>query len=313
MMNAYTTLRRLALATLAAIAVTGAAVAQQAAVPKRPDFGLTLNGVAETGNLYLGHREAAIPFSYVMPGLESNYVFGYSWDICQRIVEAAGKRVGRPVQAVPVSVSANNRLMMVKTGMADIECGATTNNVARQKQVAFSVTFYVSEVKVMVRQGAGIRSVADLSNKRVVTTAGATADRLIKTAALVENVTMTYKVGRDDAESWAMLERGEADAFVADDAILAGRRSTSPTPGNFVFLPGSLAREPYGLVLRRDDPQFKQLVDDALIGLMRSGELAKIYDKWFMQPIPPVGATLDLPMSDLLKAAIANPNDKPAN
>ena len=147
----------------------------------------------------------------------------------------------------------------------------------------------------------------------MVTTAGATADRLIKTAALVENVTMTYKVGRDHAESWAMLERGEADAFVADDAILAGRRSTSPTPGDFVFLPGSLAREPYGLVLRRDDPQFKQLVDDALIGLMRSGELAKIYDKWFMQPIPPVGATLDLPMSDLLKAAIANPNDKPAN
>ena len=313
MMNAYTTLRRLALATLAAIAVTGAAVAQQAAAPTRPDFGPTLNGVAETGNLYLGHREAAIPFSYVMPGLESNYVFGYSWDICQRIVEAAGKRVGRPVQAVPVSVSANNRLMMVKTGMADIECGATTNNVARQKQVAFSVTFYISEVKVMVRQGAGIRSVADLANKRVVTTAGATADRLIKTAALVENVTMTYKVGRDHAESWAMLERGEADAFVADDAILAGRRSTSPTPGDFVFLPGSLAREPYGLVLRRDDPQFKQLVDDALIGLMRSGELAKIYDKWFMQPIPPVGATLDLPMSDLLKAAIANPNDKPAN
>ena len=313
MMNAQTTLRRLALAALAAVAFAGTALAQQAAVPARPDFGPTLNGVAETGNLYLGHREAAIPFSYVMPGLESNYVFGYSWDICQRIVEAAGKRVGRPVQAVPVSVSANNRLMMVKTGMADIECGATTNNVARQKQVAFSVTFYVTEVKVMVRKGAGIRSVADLANKRVVTTAGATADRLIKTAALVENVTMTYKVGRDHAESWAMLERGEADAFVADDAILAGRRSTSPTPGDFVFLPGSLAKEPYGLVLRRDDPQFKQLVDDALIGLMRSGELAKIYDKWFMQPIPPVGATLDLPMSDLLKAAIANPNDKPAN
>jgi glutamate/aspartate transport system substrate-binding protein len=214
---------------------------------------------------------------------------------------------------VPVSVSANNRFLMVKTGMADLECGATTNNVARQKQVAFSVTFYIAEVKVMVRKNAGIRNVADLANRRVVTTAGATAERLIKTAALVENVTMTHKVGRDHAESWGMLENGEADAFVADDAILAGRRVSSATPQDFVFLDGSLAREPYGLVLRRDDPQFKQLVDETLIGLMQSGELAKIYDKWFMQPIPPTGGVLDMPMNDHLKAAIANPNDKPVN
>ena len=313
MMNAYTTLRRLALAALAAVTVAGTAVAQQAAAPVRPDLGPTLNGVAEAGSLYLGHREAAIPFSYVMPGLETNYVFGYSWDICQRIADAVGKRVGRPVQAVPVSVSANNRLMMVKTGMADLECGATTNNVARQRQVAFSVTFFITEVRIMVRKGAGIRSVADLANKRVVTTAGATADRLVKAAALVENVTLTYLVGRSHAESMAMLQRGEADAYVADDAILAAQRASSPTPGEFDLLPGSLAKEPYGLVLRRDDPQFKQLVDETLIGLMQSGELAKLYDKWFMQPIPPVGATLNMPMSEHLKAAIANPNDKPAN
>jgi glutamate/aspartate transport system substrate-binding protein len=313
MMNAYTTLCRLALAALVSLAVAGTALAQQAAAPARPDLGPTLNRVAGTGNLYLGHREAAIPFSYVMPGLENNYVFGYSWDICQRVVEAVGKRVGRPVQAVPVSVSANNRLMMVKTGMADIECGATTNNVARQKQVAFSVTFYVSEVRVMVRNGAGIQNVAGLAGKRVVTTAGATSDRLIKAAALTENITLTYLVGRDHGESMAMLQRGEADAFVADDAILGALRASSPAPTDFVFLPGSLAKEPYGLVLRREDPQFKQLVDETLIGLMQSGELAKIYDKWFMQPIPPVGAVLEMPMSDLLKAAIANPNDKPAN
>ncbi len=313
MMNACTPFRRLALAALAAIAVAGTAVAQQAAAPARPDLGPTLNGIAGTGNFYLGHREAAIPFSYVTAGLENNYVYGYSWDICQRVVDAVGKRVGRPVQAVPVAASANNRFLMVKTGMADIECGATTNNVARQKQVAFSITFYVAQVKVMVRKSAGIRNVADLANRRVVTTAGTTAERLIKAAALTENVSMSHLVGRSHAESMAMLQRGQADAYVADDAILSGQRVNSPAPADFVFLDGSLGQEPYGLMLRRDDPQFKQLVDEVLVGLMRSGELVKMYEKWFMQPIPPTGGVLDMPMSEALKAAIANPNDKPAN
>jgi glutamate/aspartate transport system substrate-binding protein len=272
-----------------------------------------MSKIAREGTIYVGHREAAIPFSYVMPGLESDYVFGYSWDICQRVIEAVEARLGRPVRTVPISLSANSRILMVKTGMADMECGATTNNVARQKQVAFSVAFYIAEVKIMVRRGSGILTVADLANKRVVTTAGATADRLVKSAALVNNITMDYMVGRSHGDSMRMLMRGDADAYAGDDAILAAQRASSPTPGDFVYMAGNLSVEPYGLMLRRDDPQFKKLVDDALVALMRSGELAKIYERWFMEPIPPTGGTLEMPMSDLLKAAIANPSDKPIN
>jgi glutamate/aspartate transport system substrate-binding protein len=304
--------RRIALLAAAALAVAAApAIAQTASAPA--GLGPTLSKIDATGFIYVGHREAAMPFSYVTAGLETHYVYGYAWDVCQHVVKAVEERLGKPVRSVPVSVSANARILMVKIGMADLECGATTNNVARQKQVAFSNTFYVAEVKIMVRGNSGIKTVSDLANKKVVTTSGATADRLIKAAALSNNITMNYLVGRSHAESMGMLQRGEADAYAADDAILAAQRASSPTPADFVFLDGNLSVEPYGIMLPKGDAQFKKLVDDTLLGLMQSGELARIYERWFMQPIPPTGGTLDMPMSDLLKAAIANPNDRPIN
>ena len=188
---------------------------------------------------------------------------------------------------VPVVVSANSRIMMVKVGMADLECGATTNNVARQKQVAFSNTFYVAEVRLMVRKDSGIKRIADLANKRVVTTLGTTADRLVKQAALANNITMQYLMGRNHAESMGMIVRGEADAYVGDDAIIAGERAKASMNDQLVFLDEVLATEPYGIMLPKDDPQFKKLVDDVIGGLMQSGEFARIYDKWFINPIPP--------------------------
>ena len=214
---------------------------------------------------------------------------------------------------VPVTVSPNSRIMMVKVGMADLECGATTNNVARQKQVAFSNTFYVAEVRLMVRKDSGIKRVADLANKRVVTTLGTTADRLVKQAALANNITMQYLMGRSHVESMGMIIRGEADAYVGDDAVIAGERANASMNDQLVFLDEVLATEPYGIMLPRDDPQFKKLVDDVIVGLMQSGEFSRIYDKWFINPIPPNGINLQMPMSDKLKAAIANPNDRPAN
>jgi len=200
----------------------------------------------------------------------------------------------------------------VKVGMADLECGATTNNVARQKQVAFSNTIYVANVRLMVRKDSGIKRVADLANKRVVTTLGTMADRLIKQAALANNITIQNLMGRSHTESMGMIIRGEADAYVGDDAIIAGERANSSIQEQLVFLDEVLATEPYGIMLRREDPQFKTLVDDTIVGLMRSGELERIYNKWFMNPIPPNGANLQMPMSEKLKAAIANPNDRPA-
>jgi glutamate/aspartate transport system substrate-binding protein len=238
---------------------------------------------------------------------------GYSWDICLKIVDALEKRVGRKVEARPVTMPANTRIMMVKVGIADIECGSSTNNVARQKLVAFSNTFYVADVRIMVRKDHGIRSLGDLNGKRVVTTLGTTADRLIKQQAFARNLSIDYLVGRSHAESMALMIEGKADAYIGDDAIVAAQRAGSPLGDKFAFLDETLATEPYGLMLPRDDPQFKKFVDEVLVGLMKSGELARLYDKWFMNPIPPDGINLQMPMSEKLKAAIANPNDKPVN
>lgn len=294
----------------ALLSVANPAVAQTAAAPG--NMGPTLNKIASTGALYAAHRESAIPFSYVGSGAADAQVYGYSWELCQHVVKSVSERLGREIRMVPVTVSANSRIMMVKVGMADLECGATTNNVARQKQVAFSNTFYVAEVRLMVRKDSGIKRIADLANKRVVTTLGTTADRLVKQAALANNITMQYLMGRSHSESMGMIVRGEADAYVGDDAVIAGERASASLNDQLVFLDEVLATEPYGIILPKDDPQFKKLVDDVIVGLMQSGEFARIYDKWFMNPIPPRGINLQMPMSEKLKTAIANPNDRPA-
>lgn len=276
-------------------------------------MGPTLDKIAGSGILFAAYRDSAIPFSYVVSGEADAPIYGYSWEICGHIAKAVQERIGRDVKVVPVTVSANSRIMMVKVGMAQLECGATTNNVARQKQVAFSNTFYVAEVRVMVQKNSGIKRIADLANKRVVTTLGTTADRLIKQAALANNIVIQHVMGRSHSESMDMVIRGQADAYVGDDAILAGVRANSSLRDDLVFLDESLATEPYGIMLPRDDAAFKSLVDETIVALMKSGEFEKIYDKWFMSPIPPNGANLQMPMSDKLKSVIANPNDRPAN
>ena len=303
-------IRSSALLLLALMVIANPVAAQAPAAPG--EMGPTLSRIASSGTIFVAHREAAIPFSFVTSGDSDAAVHGYSWEICGHIIKAAEARLGRDIKVVPVVVSANSQIMMVKVGMADLECGATTNNVARQKQVAFSNTIYVANVRLMVRKDSGVKRIADLANKRVVTTLGTTADRLIKQAALANNITIQYLMGRSHAESMGMIVRGEADAYVGDDAIVAGERANLSMQDQLVFLDEVLATEPYGIMLRREDPQFKTLVDDTIVGLMRSGELERIYNKWFMSPIPPNGANLQMPMSEKLKAAIANPNDRPA-
>ena len=290
--------------------------ANPAAAQAGKDAGPTLGRIAGERVINLGHRESATPFSYVIPGPErtgGDSYAGYSWDICLKIVDALEKRVGQKVAARPVTMPANARIMMVKVGIADIECGSSTNNVARQKLVGFSNTFYVANVRIMVRKDHGIRSLGDLNGKRVVTTLGTTADRLIKQQAFARNLSIDYLVGRSHAESMVLMNEGKADAYIGDDAIVAAQRAGSPLRDKFAFLDETLATEPYGLMLPRDDPQFKKFVDEVLVELMKSGELARLYDKWFMNPIPPDGINLQMPMSEKLKAAIANPTDKPAN
>ncbi len=301
-------------ATLLLAALLSAAIPAAAQADK--DAGPTLGRIAGERVITLGHREAAIPFSYVIPDPEvlgRDRYAGYSWDICLKIADAVEKRIGQKIEVRPVTMAANLRIMMVKVGIADIECGSSTNNVARQKLVAFSNTFYVADVRIMVRKDHGIRSLGDLNGKRVVTTLGTTADRLIKQQAFARNLSIDYLVGRSHAESMALMNEGKADAYIGDDAIVAAQRAGSPLRDKLAFLDETLATAPYGLMLPRDDPQFKKFVDEVLVDLMKSGELARLYDKWFMNPIPPDGINLQMPMSEKLKAAIANPNDKPAN
>lgn len=275
------------------------------------DLGPTLKRIADTGTVYLGYSEAGVPFSYLSE--DKVTPVGYSIDICRQIVKAVETKLGKSVNVVPVLLPPNTRFLMVKTRMADIECGGSTHTVAREKLVDFSDTFFVSEVKVMVRADAGIHSLNDLAGKRVLTTSATTAERLIKMAALQRNMAITLIVGRNHAEAMAIMESGGADAYVADDAILAGRRAGAAHPEAYALLPESLSVEPYGLSINRDDPQFKQLVDETLVGMMRSGAMATLYAKWFTQPIPPRGINLELPMSPLNKASFDFPNDRPVN
>lgn len=280
--------------------------------PEQIALGPTLSRISETGQIFMAHREAAIPFSYVLADRVTPA--GYSWDICQRVAKAIEEKLGKPLQIVPVVASAYARMMQVKVGMADIECGSTTNTIGRQRQVAFSNTVFASEVRILVRADSGIKSIDDLNGKRIVTTAATNAERMVRQFTIQRGMAVKQMSERTNFSSFGRLERGEADAFVNDDAILLGQRANSKMPENYVLLETSgLSVEPYGLVLRNEDTVFKATVDQALVKLMQSGEIEQIYNKWFTQPIPPNNQTLGLPLSDLNKAVFANPNDRPAN
>ncbi len=299
-------LTRSLIRSLTAVAIAGSSFAAGA-----ESLGPTLDKIAASGTVYMGHREASVPFSYLVPGRDEPE--GFSIEICGHVVKAIEEKLGKKLTVQPVVVSANSRLMMVKIGMADLECGVTTHTVAREQQAAFSMTFFVSEVKAMVRADSKAKSLKDMADQRIVTTVGATADRLVKQAAMTRSVTVRSLVGRNHARSMEMLEKGEADVYVADDAILLGERAQSETPEKYQILDEGYSVEPYSLILPRGDVQFKQLVDEVLIGLMKSGQMEKIYNAWFMSPIPPKNHTLNFPMSSLNKSAYANPNDRPIN
>ena len=221
-------------------------------------------------------RTANLPFHFLFLVTKRKKVrfYGYSWEICQHVAKAVNERLGREVRVVPVTVSANSRIMMVKVGMADLECGATTNSVARLKQAAFSNTIYVAGVRVMVRKDSGVKRIADLADKRVVTTLGTTADRLVKLAALANNITIKFVIGsnqRSRRRCWSGVRRTPLSAMTRSSP----RRVHCPRPGDqYVLLDEVSSTEPYGIMLPLDDPQFKKLVDDVIVGLMQSGELS---------------------------------------
>ncbi|NIE65675.1 glutamate/aspartate ABC transporter substrate-binding protein [Burkholderia sp. Ax-1719] len=268
----------------------------------------TLKKIKDTGVISLGHRESSIPFSYYD---DKQNVIGYSQDYALKIVEAVKQKLNMPnLKVKMVPITSQNRIPLVQNGTIDIECGSTTNNAERQQQAAFTNTIFVIGTRLMTKKDSGIKDFADLKGKTVVTTAGTTSERLLRKMNQDKNLGMNIISAKDHGESFMTLSTGRAVAFMMDDALLAGERAKSNNPGDFVIVGTPQSREAYGCMLRKNDPEFKKVADDAIAKVEMSSEADAIYKKWFESPIPPKGLNLNFPESDDMKALYKSPNDK---
>ncbi|WP_185646372.1 glutamate/aspartate ABC transporter substrate-binding protein [Burkholderia sp. Bp9143] len=268
----------------------------------------TLKKIKDTGVIALGHRESSIPFSYYD---QSQQVVGYSREFQLKVVDAVKKKLNLPnLQVKNIPVTSQNRIPLVQNGTVDIECGSTTNNVERQQQAAFSDTIFVIGTRLMTKKDSGVKDFADLKGKTVVTTAGTTSERLLRKMNNEKQMGMNIISAKDHGDSFNTLESGRAVAFMMDDALLAGERAKAKQPGEWVIVGTPQSEEAYGCMMRKGDADFKKVVDDAISQVEKSGEAAKIYAKWFENPIPPKGLNLNFPLSDSMKKLYANPNDK---
>ena len=270
----------------------------------------TLANIKQSGVIALGHRESSIPFSYYD---DHQQVVGYSHEILLKTVDAVRRRLGMPgLQTKLVPVTSQNRIALVQNGTVDIECGSTTNNIERQKQVAFSNTIFVIGTRIMVSVDSAkeIRDFSDLAGKTVVVTAGTTSERLLRKMNEDKTMGMQIVSAKDHGESFLMLETGRAVAFANDDVLLFGERAKAKQPDRWVVVGTPQSREAYGCMMRKGDVAFKKVVDDTIAELATSGELAKLYEKWFRSPIPPKGVNLMFPLSSDMEALFKNPNDK---
>ncbi|MEO8299641.1 MAG: amino acid ABC transporter substrate-binding protein [Burkholderiales bacterium] len=272
--------------------------------------GDTLKKIKDTGAVTMGVRESSGGLSYTLG--DGKFV-GYHVELCERVISDVRKQLGLSTLTTRYQpVTSQNRIPLVVNGTVDIECGSTTNNAARQKDVAFAVTTYVEEVRIAVKAASGITSIAQLNGKSVATTTGTTSVQLLRRHERANGVDFKEVFGKDHADSFLLLESGRADAFVMDGQILAGNIAKSKNPAEFKIVGEVLSVEPIAIMVRKDDAAFKTAVDNSLKAMMKSGDIAKIYDKWFVQPIPPANKPIGLPASENTKTAWANPNDKPA-
>jgi glutamate/aspartate transport system substrate-binding protein len=268
----------------------------------------TLKKVHDSGTITLGTRESSIPFSYLDA---SDNTVGYSQEIALKIVEAVKQKVGMPDLKVRTTrITSQNRIPLLQNGAIDFECGSTTNSAARHSQAAFSNSFFQYGIRVLTRRNSGVKDYADLAGKTVSTTAGTSDERLLRKMNEDQQMHMTILSARDHAEGFQHVVSGRAVAFVMDEPLLYGERAKQKRPQEYVVTGTSPVSETYACMLRRDDRQFKALVDETIARMQTSGEMAKLYAKWFTQPIPPNGVNLDYPLSQEMKALFAHPNDK---
>jgi glutamate/aspartate transport system substrate-binding protein len=268
----------------------------------------TLSKIKSSGTISIGHRTSSIPFSYYDANQK---VIGFSQDICDRVIDAVKKETGTPnLQVRMVPVTSQNRQSLVQNGTVDLECGVTTNLKSRQQQVAFSTTFFVAGTRLLVKKGSPVHDFGDLSGKTVVTNAGTTSERILRKLNDEKGANITIQSAKDYGESFLILQSGRVAAFMMDDVLLSGSRTLAPNPNDWVVVGTPQSFEAYGFMMRKDDPGFKQVVDATMSGLMRSGEINTLYAKWFLKPVPPKNLSFDLPQSEQIKKAYANPNDE---
>ncbi len=268
----------------------------------------TLKKVKETGAFTVGYRESSIPFSYLD---DKQQPIGYAMDLCLKVVDAVKAELKLPNLKVNLQpVTSSNRIPLLQNGTIDMECGSTTNSVKRQEQVSFGPTYFVINVTAAVKKKSKVKKLADLNGKTISTTSGTTSVPLLKAYKKTEKIEVKEIYGKDHAESFLLLADDRAEAFVMDDILLAGQIANSKNPSDYRIIPESLRQEPYSMMLRKDDPQFKTLVDKTVSGVMKSGEINKMYAKWFTKPIPPKDINMKFPMTPAIKEAFKNPNDK---
>ena len=296
-------LKKMILALAVAMGATGLAATAGA-----QELTGTLKKIKETGAITIGHRESSIPFSYLN---DKQQPIGYSMDICAKVVDAVKAELKMPNLKVNLQpVTSSNRIPLLQNGTIDMECGSTTNSVVRQEQVSFGPTYFVIQVTAAVKKASGIKSLSELNGKNISTTSGTTSVPLLKAYEKTKSIDVKEIYGKDHAESFLLLAEDRVSAFVMDDILLAGQIANAKNPADYVILSESLRTEPYGPMLRKGDPQFKALIDKTLTALYKSPEMARLYAKWYLSPIPPKGVNLNFAMTPALKELLANPNDQ---
>jgi len=290
-------------------ALAFASVASLAGAPAFAEPGAVLKKIKESGELTLGYRESSIPFSYLDDKAQP---VGYSIELCGKVVDAIKAELKMPALKVNrQAVTSQNRIPLVANGTVQLECGSTVNNAERQAQVGFSATSFIVATRFVAKKSANYKTVEDLKGKTVACTSGTNTVKRVRELNEARGLNMTILNGKDHAESMLLVTSGRAEAFFEDDILLTGMVASSADPTGYVLSTEGYSVDPYALMFAKDDPEFKRLVDNTLVGLYRSGEIGKIYERWFMKPIPPKGITLSFPLGAQLQRAFAKPSDSP--
>ncbi|WP_035451605.1 transporter substrate-binding domain-containing protein [Bartonella birtlesii] len=267
----------------------------------------TLEKIKKTGEITLGVRQS----SGLAYALSNDKYVGFHTEMAERIIDDISRKIGKPIKIHYLPITSQNRIPLLKNSTYDFECGSTTNDVARGKEAAFAYTTYVEEIRIAVKKNSKIKSLTDLNGKIVATTTGATSVQLIRKNKRAKNIHFNVVKGKDHGDSFLLLESGRADAFVMDASILAGHIAKSKNPSDYVILDTVLSVEPIACMLRLNDKNFEQAINDSIVRQIKDESLEKLYDKWFMKPIPPANTIINLPLSEATKYAWEHPNNKP--